>query len=291
MRSILPKPSKKKNEEMQGNESAKQKTNSSQVDDIQFEEVSSSNTVNNSEEIIIDEVIQEDEITEEESIEDVIYDESVDEHLDSSEVVISEEILSDEEQVIEEESFIDEEMIDDEFVDDEIIDDDVIIEKPNEPASDESVDSHFRGNSSDQLFEDKAQNDVTQEIAKIVSNAVEIDSNAKKYVIYIDSDNIDFMEGLSIIDRRKVVNKIIREKNKERINIETLEQRKIFIKHLIVATLTFIVAFPILFFMVNKSMEVTMYNYEIARENFAKLYKQRGKIQLNIPESAEKFKY
>lgn len=107
----------------------------------------------------------------------------------------------------------------------------------------------------------------------------EPDKNAKKYVIYIDSENIEFIENLSINDRREIINKILKEQDEIIKTRKKAEERVRFTKHAILAGLTFIICFPILFFLVNKSLEVTITNYQRSRENFVKLYKEQGKIK------------
>ncbi len=105
--------------------------------------------------------------------------------------------------------------------------------------------------------------------------------NSKKYVIYINSDNIDFMENLSIEERKKMINKILKEQNEISTKNKELEAKKRYFINLILACITFIISFPILFYIVNKATEATIKNYDQARQNFSTLYKERGKIKQN----------
>lgn len=116
------------------------------------------------------------------------------------------------------------------------------------------------------------------EIKKVMDAPVKFDPNSKKYVVYVDSDNIDFMESLSIKERRDVINKILKEQNEFIIKQKMLEDRTRFVKHALLATITFIVGFPVLFFCVNRAMEITIDNYNTARQNFSQLYRNSGKI-------------
>lgn len=118
-----------------------------------------------------------------------------------------------------------------------------------------------------------------------------IENNSKKYVIYIDYENIEFMEGLSIKDRRKIINKILKEQNSVIEDKKKKEKRTELIKHVLIACVTFIIGFPILFLLVNFSAEVTIDNYRQAKENFAKLYKQQGKIKEIKPAAMRGGKY
>lgn len=106
------------------------------------------------------------------------------------------------------------------------------------------------------------------------------DSNAKKYVIYIDSDNVDYMEGLSLNDRREIINSILKEQNRLSEEEKQAQQTKKFFKHAMLACITFLVFFPLLFILVNKALSATISNYQQARDNFAKLYKEQGKIKM-----------
>lgn len=109
--------------------------------------------------------------------------------------------------------------------------------------------------------------------------ANQTDQNAKKYVIYINSENIEFIDSLSINERREIINKILREKNDSICAQKAVEKRTHFIKHAIVTSLTLIVCIPALFFAVNKSLEVSIDNYQSSRKNFIKLYREQGKIK------------
>lgn len=128
--------------------------------------------------------------------------------------------------------------------------------------------------------------DIASNIPDFGPPSVEADLNSKKYVVYVDSDNINYMEALSIKERRDVVNKILREHNRASIKEKETARRKKFIKHIIFACVTFIIIFPIMFFIVNTSMMATMKNYQLAKDNFSKLYKQQGKVQ-QLPSGAE----
>jgi len=120
---------------------------------------------------------------------------------------------------------------------------------------------------------------------------IEVDVNAKKYVIYINSDNINFMENLSTNERKTLINKILKEQNELSVKEKEIERRKKYTINLMIITITVIIAFPILFVLVNKGLEITMDNYKEAKGNFTKLYKQKGKIKPVGSESAENIKY
>lgn len=103
---------------------------------------------------------------------------------------------------------------------------------------------------------------------------------AKKYVVYVDSENIDFMENLTIEERKELINKILKEQNEITIQTQEFNKKSKALKHAILAIITFIIGFPVMFIVVNKSIESTMTNYQQAKQNVARLYKPGGKIQM-----------
>lgn len=117
-----------------------------------------------------------------------------------------------------------------------------------------------------------------KEIKKVMDAPVKFDSNSKKYVVYVDSDNIDFMESLSIKERQEIINRILKEQNEFIIMKKITQERIRFTKHALLATITFIVGFPVLFFCVNRALQITIDNYNVAKQNFSQLYRSSGKI-------------
>jgi len=102
--------------------------------------------------------------------------------------------------------------------------------------------------------------------------------DCKKYVVYITPDNIDYVDSLSIDERTELINKIIFEKQENNKKSKILKARQNYFKHLLIVCLTVIISFPVLFYAVNKSLQLTINNYQQSQENFQKLYKERGKI-------------
>lgn len=131
------------------------------------------------------------------------------------------------------------------------------------------------------------------EISVPVINQQSVDSvvNSKKYVVYIDPQNIDFMESLSLNERKEIINKILREQNAAIAKLKKAEQKSRFYKHMIIAVLTFIIGFPILFSIVNNATILTIKNYQQASDNFVRLYKEKGKVKSINSGSVDSFKY
>ena len=112
------------------------------------------------------------------------------------------------------------------------------------------------------------------------SPTVTQDSSTKKYVIYVESDNVDYMENLSANERKEVVNKILRDQNKLSEKERNFRQKIRFVSHLTLSVLTFIICFPLLFVLVNKAAKISIENYTNAKTNISKLYKEQGKIKI-----------
>ena len=110
------------------------------------------------------------------------------------------------------------------------------------------------------------------------SSPLEVPQDAKKYVIYIDPENIDFIDSLSIDDRKSTINDILRQED-ERIKTKKLEEARLaHAKKVITICMTVVIGLPVVFHLVNKSVELTIINYQVAKSNFEKLYRSRGKL-------------
>lgn len=117
---------------------------------------------------------------------------------------------------------------------------------------------------------------------------LQIGAKDKKYVVYINQDNIDFMENLSAEERKEMINKILKEQNAAMRKKKAVEAKARLIKHVILACLTFVIGFPLMFLVVNKAMELTMQNFKEAKSNFSKLYQQQGKVKKLDPATYSK---
>lgn len=125
---------------------------------------------------------------------------------------------------------------------------------------------------------DKQAAIIEEKKAKLPSRAHSITS--RKYVVYVDSENIDFMENLSIDERKEVINRVLKEQHVLSIQTKEFRKRKKQLSHALIACITFIIGFPIMFIMVNKSFEASMTNYQQAKQNVARLYKDGGKVKM-----------
>lgn len=108
-----------------------------------------------------------------------------------------------------------------------------------------------------------------------------LDNNVKysKYVIYIDPENTDFIESLTVKERKNLINRILREQDDIAITKRRLGLIQTIIKHSIIAIVTISLAIPIIYWTINSSLEASINNYRRSQTIFTTLYKERGKIK------------
>lgn len=99
---------------------------------------------------------------------------------------------------------------------------------------------------------------------------------AKKFVVMVNSENVEFFDKIEMEERTKIFNKLLSQykndlkKTKERVRLVK------FTKHTFVAIMTVLISLPIMFIIVNKSIELTIKNYKDSQQNFEKLYESRN---------------
>ena len=108
-----------------------------------------------------------------------------------------------------------------------------------------------------------------------------LDGNKKysKYVIYIDQENTEFIESLTVKERKNLINRILREQDDIAITKRRLTLVQTIIKHSIVAIVTITIAIPVIYFTINASLEASINNYRRSQTIFKTLYKEKGKIK------------
>jgi|GEM_PF-1370477 len=98
----------------------------------------------------------------------------------------------------------------------------------------------------------------------------------KKYIIYINKDFIEKLDAMDTDTRNAYVNESLQlKKDTERGVIKRRAVEKTF-KHVVAAFATIIIGTPIVFFLINKSIDLTLANYDYVQKNFEVLYKQRA---------------
>lgn len=104
----------------------------------------------------------------------------------------------------------------------------------------------------------------------------------KKYVVYINPENTDFMESLTVKERKNLINRILREQDDIAITKRRLGILQTIIKHTIIVIVTISIAIPITYWVVNASLEASINNYRHSQTIFKTLYREKGKIKSPI---------
>ena len=145
-------------------------------------------------------------------------------------------------------------------------------QKKEEELDNSSIVELSKGNISEKEY--------TQEQKEYTESLDLLDGNIKysKYVIYVEPENVDFIESLTVKERKNLINGILRNQD----DISNTKQRfkivQTIINHAIVAILTIAVSIPIVYFVINTSLEATVNNYRRSQTNFQTLYREKGKI-------------
>lgn len=107
-----------------------------------------------------------------------------------------------------------------------------------------------------------------------------LDNNIKysKYVIYIDPENVPFIDSLTVKERKNLINRLLREQDDIAITKQRFRIINAVISHIIVALLTIAISIPAIYFTINTSLEATVNNYRRSQTIFQTLYKENGKI-------------
>lgn len=108
-----------------------------------------------------------------------------------------------------------------------------------------------------------------------------IDGNVKysKYVIYINPENVEYIESLTVKERKNLINKVLKEQSDIAITKIRFKKYETILRHLIVAILTIAISIPIVYFVINASLESSINNYRKSQNLFKVLYKEQGKIK------------
>ncbi len=108
-----------------------------------------------------------------------------------------------------------------------------------------------------------------------------LDDNVKysKYVIYVDPENTEFIESLTVKERKNLINKILREQDDIAITKKRFSMLQAVIKHSIIAIITIAVSVPVIYYTINASLEASINNYRNSQTFFKTLYKEKGKIK------------
>lgn len=154
-----------------------------------------------------------------------------------------------------------------------------------EPAHAETVQEQEPENSDNEIEKITNGNIIERPITpeqKTYNDSLDfLDGNVKysKYVIYIDPQNVNFIESLTVKERKNLINKILREQDDIGITKHRLRMMQTIIRHVIIAIITVVLAIPFIYYTINASLEATINNYRRSQSNFQTLYKENGKIK------------
>ena len=124
---------------------------------------------------------------------------------------------------------------------------------------------------------------MTKETAEYSKSLDYLDDNVKysKYVIYVDPENKDFIDSLTVKERKNIINRILHEQDSIAVTKRRLAKMQIIFTHMIIAILTITIAIPCIYWAINASLEATINNYRASQSNFGQLYREHGKIKTN----------
>lgn len=107
-----------------------------------------------------------------------------------------------------------------------------------------------------------------------------LDGNVKysKYVIYVDPQNVDFIESLTVKERKNLINSILRQQDDIKITKQRFKVVQTVIRHTMVAILTIAIFIPVVYYAINACLEATINNHRRSQTNWEVLYKEHGKI-------------
>lgn len=151
----------------------------------------------------------------------------------------------------------------------------------NDFSNEENQNKDFNSENS-HLNDDKDLQEANNELPKILSDGLreEIElkrenKKTKKFVIPINNEYIEFFENLSPDERTEIVNNILKTKIENLEHDRKIRFLKFLLKHLIIIAMTIIIGFPIIFYIVNTSINSTLKSYKYMQINFEKLYQQK----------------
>ena len=105
---------------------------------------------------------------------------------------------------------------------------------------------------------------------------------AKKFVVMVNSENVEYFDKIPMEERTKLFNKLLSD-HRSQLNVAKQKAHLIkFSKHMFVGIMTVLISLPIMFVVVNKSIELTIKNYKDVQNNFEKLYESRNQGRFNV---------
>ena len=122
---------------------------------------------------------------------------------------------------------------------------------------------------------------ITKEQIDYAESLDYLDENVKysKYVIYVNPENVEFIESLTVKERKNLINRILKEQDDIITTKQKLNLIHTVIIHIIIAIITIALAIPIVYWTINTSLEASINNHKRSQKIFNTLYRQKGKIK------------
>jgi hypothetical protein len=117
-------------------------------------------------------------------------------------------------------------------------------------------------------FEENSQNLETWEELNSENDIV------KKYIVYVDKENIQAIDELSVDERNAFINSAIKLKFENNDIEKVKSKRKRVIAHMVVMIATAILFMPFAIYLAHMSIVATFKNYKYSQDNFEKLYRE-----------------
>lgn len=149
---------------------------------------------------------------------------------------------------------------------------DYVDDKPKAEDSGEPIEKISQGNITEKTM--------TQEQIDYNDSLDFLDGNVKysKYVIYVDPQNVDFIESLTVKERKNLINGILKQQGDITLTKRRFKVIETVIRHAIVAILTITVSIPVIYYAINTSLEATINNHRQSQTVWQTLYREHGKI-------------
>ena len=98
----------------------------------------------------------------------------------------------------------------------------------------------------------------------------------KKFVVMVEPENIDFFDKIPMEERTKLFNQLLATHKKNLVTEKSRKHLIKFSKHMFVGIMTVLLSLPVMFLIVNKSIELTINNYKDVQNSFEKLYESKN---------------
>lgn len=109
----------------------------------------------------------------------------------------------------------------------------------------------------------------------------------KKYIFAVSKDYVNMIDPMDLDERSAYVNEAI-SLMIARDKMDAKKELKLnILRHIVIAVAAVIIGVPVMFYAVNKSIDITIRNYKYTQENFEKLYREKMKKDAIIKNSQD----